>query len=130
MASVPQPVPISSTRRVLADLGHVEDRVDLAQLGLLEGLRAQRLVLVEDRRAVAHRLVEEGREEVVGQVVVRLDVAARAEQRVVLDARDAAVDEAAQPQPALGTAVVMRSAKGMSSSARSVPSAAFQSPAM
>ena len=29
-----------------------------------------------------------------------------------------------------GTAVVMRSAKGMSSSARSVPSAAFQSPAM
>ena len=36
MASVPQPVPISSTREPAGDAGGVEDRVDLVQLGGLE----------------------------------------------------------------------------------------------
>ena len=36
MASVPQPVPISSTREPAGDAGGVEDGVDLVQLGGLE----------------------------------------------------------------------------------------------
>jgi hypothetical protein len=54
------------------DAGHVEDAVDLAVLGVDEGL--VRALRVEPGRGVHHRLVEEQREQAVRQVVVPVHV--------------------------------------------------------
>ena len=83
----------------VADACLVEDRVDLAQLGVLERLPLERGRPVEESRAVRQCLVEEGGEEVVGQVVVRLDVAAGPRQRVALVVRDGAVDDLPEGDP-------------------------------
>ena len=84
------------------DVGGVEEGVDLAELGLVEVLLRARSGVVEQRRAVGQRRVEEGREEVVAQVVVRTDVAARALERVAHVLRDGPVDQAPQRQQGLG----------------------------
>ena len=49
-----------------ADVGLVEHRIDLALLGALQVLLGERNALLEQRRAVGHRRVEERLEEVVG----------------------------------------------------------------
>ena len=78
MASSPQPVPISSTRGAGGDAGGVEQPVDLAVLGGLQltARSADVGIAVEHRGGVRHRRVQEQREQVVGQVVVALDVSA------------------------------------------------------
>ena len=78
--------------------GEVENPVDLAQLCLLEpGCGLHGLALVEPRRGVGHRRVQEGGEQVVAQVVVSGDVAARTIKGVLLVMGDAPVDEDTQP---------------------------------
>ncbi|GAA4735305.1 hypothetical protein Prum_084760 [Phytohabitans rumicis] len=73
-----------------ADLGPVQQAVDLPALGVAEiGRRRPARVRVEQRRRVRHRLVEEEGEEVVGQVIVMLDVAPRTVHCVLLGRRDA-----------------------------------------
>ena len=112
--------------------GEVEDPVDLAQLCLLEpGRGLHGLALVEPRRGVGHRRVQEGGEQVVAQVVVGGDVVARAVEGVlVVDGGRACRRRPAAAATARGTSVVSRAAKGVSRSARSVPGPARQSPAM
>jgi len=83
----------------LADLRLVEDRPHLAQLGVLERLPVQRLGAVEERRAVGEAGVEERREEVVGQVVVRLDVATGAREGVALPLRNRPIHDLPHRQP-------------------------------
>ena len=69
---------------------------DLAQLCLLESCGLHGLALVEPRRGVGHRLVQEGGEEVVAQVVVGGDVAARAIGSVLVVMGNALVHEGPQ----------------------------------
>ena len=78
IANPPQPVPISSTMVVGAELEPADRAIELRALRLLEGHVAR----VEDRRRVRERRIEEEREEVVAEVVVRRDVAPGAAARV------------------------------------------------
>ena len=74
------------------DAGGVEQRVDLAPLRIGQRLIGRHFVAVhgvgvEARARVGHGLVEELREEIVGQVVVTTDVVARTRLRVALGVR-------------------------------------------
>ena len=84
--SSPQPVPISSTRlpgptRAVSSRRSILRRCASGRCGLDAGS------VVEQRARVRHRLVEELGEQVVGQVVVLGDVAARLRSAVVLRPR-------------------------------------------
>ena len=118
VARPPQPVPISSTCMSGPTRGHVQDAVDLAALGV-----GERLVRVgEPGRRVAHRLVEERREQLVGQVVVAVDVLPRALDGVaLLRAAGAPRRSAARCRCSSGgISVESRAANGVSRSASSV----------
>ena len=98
MASVPHPVPISSSRVPLRMPARSRIPSIFAQLCLLEPDRGLHgLALVEPRRGVGHRRVQEGGEQVVAQVVVSGDVAARTIKGVLLVMRDGPVGEDTQP---------------------------------
>ena len=66
---LPQPEPMSSTPGALLEADLAADEVELGELGVLEGLGA----VGEQRAGVGHRLIEEEREELVGDVVVVAD---------------------------------------------------------
>lgn len=79
------------------DTGRVEGGIDLATLGrgqILLAPRSRRLV--EQCAAVGHRLVEEAREQVVAEVVVRRDVGARPFRGVAVVMRDGPLHDPAK----------------------------------
>ena len=79
-----------------ADRRAVEQPVDLAPLRVGQVVVGAVRLAVEDRRGVGQRLVQEGLEQVVGQVVVVVDVLARALDGVVVVLRLAAEHGVAQ----------------------------------
>ena len=78
------------------DAGVVEHAVDLAALGRFEAVEAGGIHRGEPRRRIRHRRVQEGREDLVGQVVVVSDIGRRALAIAEVVARVARFGEAAE----------------------------------